>query len=324
MFKSIIKFFSPLFKTSRRQWTHNNRHYGPLTVSLPDKGTQAHCKPYGISLHSSCGPHEDTVEGCWLLVQLGALTLTLELPAIIKPVVTKIYPRWDEETVKRIGRDYYLDYTVKEYGFCYAEKAIHIRYGAQTDSIVDDKSKVLWCNWLQERCHAYRFFNHDGTEASSYLYAHKKAKKVKTHWIDNVRAERDKVTKSHFLVKDSDGEEILVSTYIEEMEYRRGEGNFKWLSWFYKPTIYKKLDISFSKEVGSEKGSWKGGLCGTSFNIYSKETSEDCFKRFIAAEDAKTGRHSVHLTFVKNVTDEENARPKAVKVVEPKEDSVIS
>lgn len=54
--------------------------------------------------------------------------------------------------------------------------------------------------------------------------------------------------------------------YLEETFYERGTGWFKWLGYFMKKT-YRRLQINFDKEVGREKGSYKGGTLGTSANI---------------------------------------------------------
>jgi hypothetical protein len=74
-----------------------------------------------------------------------------------------------------------------------------------------------------------------------------------------------------FLFKDFDGEVISAITKIEEMEWRRGTGYFKWLSAFYRPKISRSLGINFTSEVGKRKGSWKGGTTGHSIEMLTDE-----------------------------------------------------
>jgi hypothetical protein len=46
--------------------------------------------------------------------------------------------------------------------------------------------------------------------------------------------------------------------------------------------LRRSLNITFSAEVGPDKGSWKGGLIGTSIDVEENETAESAFKRFCA------------------------------------------
>lgn len=324
MFKKIATFFSPLFKTSTRRWSGTNKHYGPFTYCKRDNKDKltGSWKPYGIVINSSGDPHEDDDTGCHLILHLGGITILMELPPIINPVINRVYPSWDAETIKRIGRNYYNDYERKSYGFHYSEGHVHVKYGVETDCSSTDKSAIFNCNWMHDRYIGTDFINNDGTLASTYL-AYPKGGKVDESvgsWYERREKCLEKASKSYFLVEDSDGTVVLVTTYIEELKYERGEKNFRWLSWFYPSRIYRKLNISFECEVGTEKGTWKGGLWATSFEMIKAEkedgqtyltstvdeTSESCFKRFIAAESLKKGRRSVNLTFLKNVTDEEN------------------
>ena len=38
-------------------------------------------------------------------------------------------------------------------------------------------------------------------------------------------------------------------------------------------------EIQFDNEVGPRKGSWKGGVMGTSYNMNPHENAVDCFER---------------------------------------------
>lgn len=72
-----------------------------------------------------------------------------------------------------------------------------------------------------------------------------------------------------------DGTVIPTTIYIEEREWRP-----KWLKWtslFAK--VKRTIDVHFSQEVGKEKGSWKGGCVGCSYDLLPNETALECLKR---------------------------------------------
>lgn len=72
-----------------------------------------------------------------------------------------------------------------------------------------------------------------------------------------------------------DGEIIPTTIYIEEREWRP-----KWLTWtklFSK--VRRTIEVHFSKEVGDEKGSWKGGCVGCSYELKPNEHPLDCLRR---------------------------------------------
>lgn len=72
-----------------------------------------------------------------------------------------------------------------------------------------------------------------------------------------------------------DGEIIPTKIYVEEREWRP-----KWLTW---TGLFKKvrttIDVHFSKEVGSRKGSWKGGTVGCSYELFRGEHPLQCLER---------------------------------------------
>lgn len=75
---------------------------------------------------------------------------------------------------------------------------------------------------------------------------------------------------------DKFDEEIIPTTiYVCEREWRP-----KWLKWtnLFAQTI-RSIDVHFSKEVGKEKGSWKGGCTGCGYTLLKNEQPLDCLKR---------------------------------------------
>lgn len=72
-----------------------------------------------------------------------------------------------------------------------------------------------------------------------------------------------------------DGTTVPCKYWVEEREWRP-----KWLTWTGKfKTVHRYIEVSFSKEVGKGKGSWKGGTVGCSFELNPNETPEDCIRR---------------------------------------------
>lgn len=73
----------------------------------------------------------------------------------------------------------------------------------------------------------------------------------------------------------SDNSVTNATISIREMEWRPLW--FKWTKLFSK--IRKSIDIEFEMEVGKEKGSWKGGVTGCSYDLRSNETPYECLMR---------------------------------------------
>ena len=84
------------------------------------------------------------------------------------------------------------------------------------------------------------------------------------------------VKKYNYDYKDSyDGKLVPCIFWVEEREWRR--------KWFTKSKRFSKvsryIQIEFSDEVGKEKGSWKGGCMGCSYDLLPNETPMECIKR---------------------------------------------
>ena len=111
-----------------------------------------------------------------------------------------------------------------------------------------------------------------------------------------------------FSFKDYDNEDNVATCKMEYSEYTLGDNKFN--RWLYKtlgskPDVYKTLDLSFEKEIGQRKGSWKGGTMGHSVNMLEGETPEVVFKRYCLDPTVRGGRESeeTNMTFVgTNVT----------------------
>lgn len=100
-----------------------------------------------------------------------------------------------------------------------------------------------------------------------------------------------------FLIDDHDGERITATTHIEEREWKFGEGWFRWLSLFRRNMVRRSLSISFDKECGPEKGSWKGGTMGTGIDMLPGELHEAAFRRY-CEQDHSSKYRRYRVTFV--------------------------
>lgn len=72
-----------------------------------------------------------------------------------------------------------------------------------------------------------------------------------------------------------DGEVVNATIWKEYRIWKR-----KWLTWFpFWEDRRDYIEIIFDKEVGKEKGSWKGGCIGCSYNLLPGESAVNCLKR---------------------------------------------
>jgi len=68
--------------------------------------------------------------------------------------------------------------------------------------------------------------------------------------------------------------DLYITCHITEREWRQ-----KWLKWTkWGAKIKRTVDVEFSDEVGEGRGSWKGGVLGTGFDITKTGKIEDGLK----------------------------------------------
>jgi hypothetical protein len=198
-----------------------------------------------------------------------------DIPAIIKPK-----QEWCEFMSEGTPRGY-TKYIRREYGVSLTKEALFIRYGIQpgcwskNDKKNSDHSNCYFLPWNETRRVRYDFFDRCGR---IFRTVHDKPNGRID--FDSLNKAQEEVPKHIFTFNDFDGEEITVTCYEEEMEWHYGTGWFKWIEWFRKPIIKRRLDLSFDKEIGYEKGSWKGGTMGHSVDISYDELPIEALKRY--------------------------------------------
>ncbi len=270
--------------------TDDDRQFGPITY--------ARCNPSWRPLRVvlSSGADEDHAGTNNLTVYAFGWVARLTLPRLLDDYkVRHVATSWDAATVERLGRNWYEEHHAREYGFSLSDGFLQVFLGAQTH---DSTTTQSWCThlpWTQWRFH--RFSLYDAAGAEFWTQIERRGNGTKYRDFDAQREAEARCDKAVFLVDDFDGQRLTVTTHIEEREWKFGEGWFKWLSLFRKPKIIRSLSINFDKECGPEKGSWKGGLCGTSIAMEPGELHEAAFRRYCDQEHrSKYSRY--RITFV--------------------------
>lgn len=265
------------------RWGDNDRYFGPFTYA---RG--GYC-PLALVLGS--GGDEDA--GCRLRMSGFGHTLIIRLPQIIKPWRRKVqFSHCDEATLARLGQDWYWDTHQREFGFSLSSSGrigdpfydfLTVYYGRQTHDSSTDRSWSYTLPWMSWRHVRHSLYSLDG---SHFATMPEYRGLGRSNWEEQ-QAIKDSCPTRTFAFADFDGEELTATTKIEEREWRRGEGWFKWLSWFYRPKIRRSLDISFSGETGERKGSWKGGTTGHGIEMLPGELHEAAFRRYCAEHNMK-------------------------------------
>lgn len=224
----------------------------------------------------------DEDSGAYLAVAGFGRWVSVRLPNIIPPHREKVkFQTFTPEDMERIGRDWYWRSTRRQFGFVLSDGGyLSFKYGRQTFDSATEKSKGFFLPWTQWRFVRHSYYGLDG----EHLFDENQALKGAARF-DEWRRLREAVPKQAFNFTDYDGERITATTYIEEREWHRGEGGFKWLSRFIPPMVRRSLDIAFSAEVGPRKGSWKGGTLGHGIEMLRGELHEAAFRRYCLANN---------------------------------------
>jgi hypothetical protein len=227
----------------------NDRNFGPFTLA-----TVKRAKWCRIILSSHPKPDEEEGDMCRLNVWLGRYLLRIGLPKIIK-----------------MGH---------QYGVCLFENHFTIYYGRYTKFSSSDTDQVWscflpWDEWelMRRRLYDDKVHLFSDTDATGMFGGHS---------YEMHKKAEEKCPRLKFYIRDYDGEDIVATTHIEELEWARGKKPFRWLRWFVKNKVRRTLVISFDHELGSEKGSWKGGTLGHGITMLPGEDHETAFKRYCA------------------------------------------
>lgn len=239
--------------------TDNDKNYGLFTLA----------KWKGRFEASLNGGNSEDPENHLLFVAFGR-ALRIRIPTVMKP----------------FGK--YQEYR-REFGISLCEMGngydfVQVHYGPVTHDSSTEKS---WCKhlpWKQWDCVRNSVYSPDGKHFAS-------EKRCGDRNFFEFMKIKETCPTERFDFVDFDGQRIVATCMIEEREWHRGEGWFKWLKWFYPAKIRRSLDIKFNSEVGPDKGSWKGGTTGHGIEMLPSETTRQAFQRYCAKEqEARYGK----------------------------------
>lgn len=258
------------------RWGDNDYYLGPFTFAKDS--------PYRhLAIILASGSDEGRLAS--LRVSVISRTLILALPRWLVPTEKKkVFPSsWDSDTIKRLGRNWYWDETVREYGISICEGHLSLMYGRQTCDSNTEQRLGYFFPWTQWRHVRHSLYDLDGL-----LFADlpANARFGTQEYNEGIQAE-DSCPTVTFSFADCDGEKLTATTKIEEREWRLGTKWCKWLSRFAEPKIKRSLDIKFSAETGKRKGSWKGGTIGSGIDMLPNELHAAAFARYCAKNNMK-------------------------------------
>lgn len=255
--------------------TDNDHNWGPFTVARWRKN-------FCIEWNSGGGYWGP---GNFFLVCGFGWALKIRLPSILKPYGERYddHPRVYGMALSDMGAGY--DF-------------FQLYFGPQTHDSLTTKNWSKHLPWMMWDMVRHSFYGPDGAlfyTEPHWLKRRKLAKKnggIDKHGWDETYKKMQEVPRVHFGFEDYDGEMIIASCYIEEREWHRGTGWFRWLKYFWPAKIRRDLSLEFDKEVGPEKGSWKGGTTGHGVDMLPGETVEQSFRRYCEKEHrARADRH---------------------------------
>lgn len=266
--------------------TDDDRNFGPLTIG------RTSWRPWRLVLSS--GGDDDGFPYCHLVGYAFGWVFLLRLPQLVQPLRVKVQAGWDEATVARMGRDWYYNVYPREYGFSLNEGHLSLYYGVQNETgMRNDVPRKYWgwfVPWTQWRFIRTSYFTPDLSHFATEWEHERRGRLRAEKYTDPGEA----CPTESFDFLDYDGEPRVAVTRIEEREWRFGTGYFKWLSLFRRPKIRRSLDLRFDKEIGREKGSWKGGTVGHSIEMEHGDLPSSAFRRYCGMEHrSKSGKYRI-------------------------------
>jgi hypothetical protein len=250
-----------------------DRYFGPFTYARERTGY----RPLAIILGSGDG---DDYPGCRLRVSAFGHTLIAALPALIKP-----WRRWVDTSGHEwsSARGGYWQAGEREYGFSVSDGYLSVALGRVTHDSSTEQRWGYFLPWTQWRHVRRSFYGLNGEHVADMPQWGGRPARVdwQVRHAEEARI-KDSVPTATFAFKDFDGEALTATTRIEEREWRRGTGWWRWLSLVWPKRVERYIDIQFSGETGKRKGSWKGGTIGHSGPVAPGDLHERAFRRYCA------------------------------------------
>jgi hypothetical protein len=202
-------------------------------------------------------------------------------------------PRWLDfpKALKVPPQNGHRGFTYKrrrEFGFIWNANHVIITFGQQADDSSIDRSWSFFMPWMEKRFSHRTFFTLDWKEHGCVQDIDLRKldpverQQLRSSMLAIEREVRRTTPKAVFQFADYDGEIIEATCFFESRSFVRGTGWFRWLAYIFPIENYISMDITFSKEVGKRKGSWKGGVIGHGIRVSHGETPEAAFRRYCA------------------------------------------
>lgn len=231
---------------------------------------------------SNAGEYYETGQSktnwCMLHLAVPGHSWWFKIPEIFKPKKKWVDTSTYDWSVSKKG---YWDHIKKEYGISVTNESVHLKYGIQPgswsakDRKNSDHTKVFFIPWTQYTFKEEAYFTAD------WVFYDRCTNKDTPQVSSLIR---ENIPKKTIRFNDFDGEEIEVECFITRREWSKGTSWCSWLKYITTPMVKWNLELNFSKEVGREKGSWKGGTIGHSVEIKEYENALDAFKRYGSEE----------------------------------------
>lgn len=182
---------------------------------------------------------------------------------------------WDAATVARLGRDWYWDETRREFGVTFYQDSVSVHYGVQPDCSPGDKLLHWPLPWMHWNHVEDRMLDLDGkvcvTIPAATDYDAKKALEASAPAM-------------RFQFTDYDGTRVGATVQMEEFEFSRGKGWWRWLDRITARKTGRRYSIVLDQESGPKKGSWKGGMLGCNGQALPNELHDAAFRRWASEQ----------------------------------------
>lgn len=283
--------------------TDDDKNYGPLTIG------KSNWNAWRLVYTAYQNEDYDNKVVNTITLHLGKFFIArLKLPPIVKPYQLKVYATsWDAATIEQMGRNYYYEYFNKEYGISYSDNFLQVFYGTQRNGSYHDQVPERTLSWFLP-WNEYRMTRHELYDANNVLFWKDERldnKKIDKSVIFNHYQAKSNCSSIDFLIEDYDGEQVVLKTYLEIREWKRGDGWFKWMSLFRKGIVKRSLELEFSQGVGRGKEDWKGGMIGHSVELLDGETRLDAIKRYCEqTHRSKEGKYK--LKYIRQISESES------------------
>lgn len=250
--------------------TDNDKHFWIFTYA------RAGWNRTSVVLDSGGGENDEGAARNSVVIYMFGWIVRFYIPAVIKPYREFV----DTSKYSWSTNGGYWQTHSKEYGFSLSEGGFfQIYLGAQTHDSSTTKSwckHLPWTQWRHIRNTVY-------DKNMNIVFEEKNGKRNKA--LDKYEIVHA-MDKAKFQIKDFDGEIINAEVHVEQRQWKFGEGWFKWLSFFRKDVLRTNIEINLDKEMGPEKGSWKGGTIGLGFDMNTDESIRSAFIRWCDSEQS--------------------------------------